>query len=204
MISCSRLRFGKLWILSGKATEHCSVPLEHCSVTSRAALYVEISCVFSKWFSATVTGHRCDHVSFLPSGERKMKQTLDNQYFNYILLFSLSFCIQIVWPFGFDILIKIFAVLWQIVKQIIFLLTFCIFGFHPPLVAEGNMVTPVTCDRFGAERTHGHTCDLWPFFWGREGSFRIFVNNWKQQRILQDAESMSSCLWKHCFKTPSA
>ena len=27
-------------------------------------------------------------------------------------------------------------------------------------VAEGNMVTPVTCDRFGAERTHGHTCDL--------------------------------------------
>ena len=27
-------------------------------------------------------------------------------------------------------------------------------------VAEGNMVTPVTCDRFWAERTHGHTCDL--------------------------------------------
>jgi hypothetical protein len=27
-------------------------------------------------------------------------------------------------------------------------------------VAEGNMVTPVTCDRFVAERTHGHTCDL--------------------------------------------
>ena len=33
-------------------------------------------------------------------------------------------------------------------------------AFIPPPVAEGNMVTPVTCDRFGAERTHGHTCDL--------------------------------------------
>ena len=34
------------------------------------------------------------------------------------------------------------------------MLAFCIFGVFTPLVAEGNMVTPVTCDRFGAERTH--------------------------------------------------
>ena len=33
-------------------------------------------------------------------------------------------------------------------------------AFISPLWSKGNMVTPVTCDRFGAERTHGHTCDL--------------------------------------------
>jgi hypothetical protein len=53
---------------------------------SSNAPYVEISCVspnvslqrsqvtrvtMSKWFSTTVTGHRCDHVSFLPSGSIK-------------------------------------------------------------------------------------------------------------------------------------
>ena len=120
----------------------------------------------SKWFSTTVTGHRCDHVPFLPGGSIKRQQTLDNQYFNYILLFSLSFCIQIVWPFGFGILIKIFAVLWQIVKQIIFFAYILHFWLSfPPcgrkvtwsllwhvtvLVTRGPMVTPVTFDGFFA------------------------------------------------------
>ena len=41
------------------------------SLRNFGTIIVEISCVFSKWFSATVTGHTCDHVSFLPSGGTK-------------------------------------------------------------------------------------------------------------------------------------
>ena len=77
-----------------------------------------------------------------------------------------------MWPFGFDILIKIFAILWQIVKQIIFFAYILHFwGFHPPSVAEGNMVTPVTCDRFVAEgnMVTPVTCDR--FFVGAKEVF---------------------------------
>ena len=110
-----------------------------------------------------------------------------------------------MWPFGFDILIKIFAVLWQIVKQIIFFAYILHFWFSfPPLWPKvtwshlwpvtvlgprGHMVTPVTCDRFWG---------------GAKEVFRIFVNDWKQRHILQDAESMSFSLRKHCFKPSKA
>ena len=57
-----------------------------------------------------------------------------------------------MWPFEFDILIKILAILWQIVKQIIFLLTFCILGLHHPVCGGEDTwshVWPVTV--FGAK-----------------------------------------------------
>ena len=41
------------------------------SLRNFGTIIVEISCVFSKWFSTTVTGHTCDHVPFLPSGSIK-------------------------------------------------------------------------------------------------------------------------------------
>ena len=109
-----------------------------------------------------------------------------------------------MWPFGFDILIKIFAILWQIVKQIIFFAYILHFWFSfPPLWPKvtWSHLWPVTV--LWPKVTWSH---LWPVtvFWGSEGSFRIFVNNWKKQRILQDAGSMSSSLQKHSFKPSKA